>query len=156
VRVIVPYAAATYVPGLRPETVEALERYCPYDVEYVDVSDDVTSYHRLIVDEWWPRVDLVVVEHDVVVHETVFQTFEQCPEPWCVFPYPRGGECLVGLGCARFRKELPEIRPSICGRHWMSVDTWVAGMLQMKGFAPHPHEPWVGHVKSGRLLLSTG
>ena len=54
----------------------------------------------------WPRHDLLVVEGDVVVHDTVLDQFDDCPNDYCRFRYWVGATYEYGLGCTRFRAAL--------------------------------------------------
>lgn len=92
--------------GLRPQTAAALARFAPA-TEYADVSASVFRYWEEITARWNGHADLAIVEHDIVIHYGVMQSFESCPSPWCVYPYMvLGAELDFGLGCTRFRKEL--------------------------------------------------
>jgi len=157
-----------------PETVEALERHCPVEPLYVDVSRSVTAYFELLTELWRDSsTDLVIVEHDMVPHAHVWTAFQRCPHPWCGFAYPKDSQPeLVALGCTRFRRSLIDTANDLPGRmaaHWndwdsMPVGHWVRcdGHLDVElrkipyvwrgetvTYQPHKHLPTVGHVNPG-------
>lgn len=109
---------------------------------------------------WWEscaksRKDLMLVEHDVVVHDDVLRQLDECPEPLCAFTYWLGNAYGYGLGCTRFRGSLARLHPDAVERagrltndglpmvgHWKRMDT---RMWQVLG-KPHVHEPPVKHL----------
>lgn len=86
------------------EAVAAL----PEDAELVYVGDTFTSYWEAIAARWGRGEDLLVVEHDIVLHGDVIRQFEACPNVWCTFPYWKDGWLDQALGCTRFRAEVQE------------------------------------------------
>lgn len=161
-RLLVPFTVRN------PEVVAAV----PSWAEWADVSAGPDAYWR-VMDEAWGRArfeDLVVVEHDVVLHDSVIAGFLACPELWCVFGY--ADMCHDGcreawanmLGCTRFRKELVAACPeAVSGipadqRDWHNLCDSIAGdkvggmpadlragSLRAAGFSHHWHTPYVGH-----------
>lgn len=149
---------------LRPETKQALD---PWGPEYVDVSSSPQAYWSAVRDRWTGERDLVIIEHDVVVHDQVMPEFAQCDRLWCTFPYPcaQGGQFETGAGCARYSKYLqrfipaseieekavhwvycdcpPECSPGIC---WHHMDAYLVGAFQRYDISLHLHEGAVGHV----------
>lgn len=119
----------------------------------------VDGYWRSLC-SWWAkcatsRSDLMVVEHDVVIHEGVFRQFNECREPVCAFSYWLGGDYDVGLGCVRFRGEFIRMHPDAVERagrlvddglcvpgHWKRMDTRMWRVTE----APHRHDPPVKHL----------
>jgi len=100
--------------GLYDATREALERYAP-DAEFVDTSGDDYAYWRALMGRWTGEDDLLIVEHDIEIHETVIPQMEACPEPWCTFPYRLwrpDAWCYNALGCTKFSAALQrEVSP---------------------------------------------
>lgn len=141
----------------------ALERHRPTwagPVWLEDVSSDDEAYWRLLARAWdrcRDRVDdLYVIEHDVVVHEQVFEQFDACGCTWCAFAYQTNGSVRPALGCSRFRHELidahpnvwwkvAELDPKIAGtrRHWLQLDVKLEVALWSM---PHRHDPPVEHL----------
>lgn len=80
------------------EAVAAL----PPDAEKVYVGRTFTSYWQAIADRWGSD-DLLIVEHDIVIHDQVVDQLEECPNVWCVFPYWHDTWLDENLGCTRFR-----------------------------------------------------
>ena len=57
----------------------------------------------------WGQDDLVTIEQDNGIHESVIPQFEACPEPWCSFGYQIGGYiCTEGNGCRKLSLEAQE------------------------------------------------
>jgi len=156
-------------PGLYSQTVEALERFCPYDVDYVDVSTHEKAYFELIERSWTSESDLCLIEHDLVIHEAVFEEFDTCPEWWCAFPYSMTTCVQPGLGCTRFRKELIMVESDVWGRvarhgndrdvpdglpskHWLRCDVRLDAELMPLGYMPHVHWPQVEHLNERQRL----
>jgi hypothetical protein len=146
-RVVCPFTQ------VQPETWDALERYAP-NAEFVRMDSD-TSYYNLMATLWQGDGSLLVVEHDVVIHEHVIPEFSTCPQSWCSFPYS-GGYVLFdeGLGCARFSfsllRRLPHLIADITDRHWSSLDSRIADSLRAAGHKVHVHGPPVGHAHRWR------
>lgn len=176
-RVVVPHAAnqARNHPGLFPETIEALELHSPVKPTYVDCSDRDDAYFELLQRSFDQDGDLVLIEHDIVVHAGVFHAFRYCPHPWCAFPYLKDGRPLIGLGCTRFRAGMLEHTRGVWGlvarhgndaevgdgmpaRHWVRCDVRLdAELMQLeyvwrgnvRTYRPHEHGPLVGHLNPG-------
>jgi hypothetical protein len=96
---------------IQPRTVESLRLYAP-KVDYVGVVGDDFGYWKAIEDRW-AKDDLVIVEHDIEIHEDVIAQFSACRSLWCSFPYylvpPIHTELMAhGLGCIRLRREAME------------------------------------------------
>ena len=72
---------------LHPEAKAAL----PADAELVWTGPDDDGYWRELSARWDGTRDLVVIEHDIVIHDRVIPQFAACPAPWCEFPYFYGG-----------------------------------------------------------------
>ena len=154
---IVPHVGETHLA----EVVGALAGAEGYGwrLRVVPLGFGTDAYWRSLCG-WWGacakgRQDLMLVEHDVVVHDDVFAQFDECPEPACVFTYWLGNGYGYGLGCARFRGSLIRLHadaPERAGRlitdglpvvgHWKRMDT---RMWQALG-PPHVHEPPVKHL----------
>ena len=130
--------------SLRDKTRAALERYAP-QAEFADVSGDDYAYWREIAKRWGGGEDLLVVEHDIEIHEDVIDQFELCRADWCVFPYAgkqpvwggRGVRVPVmlrcALGCVRFRSSLLHKYPSLVAdlkyRRWDRLDSQIATLF---------------------------
>lgn len=152
-KIIVPYA----IGGLSPETVLALgERL---DIEFRDVSADITAYFDLLEQLWAAGEHFCVVEQDIVVRAGTLASFEACANPWCAAPYPYlGSGAYAGLGCARFRTSLMEKHPDLMDlvalhdydghspKHWCTLDAAIQRELWKAGeHACTSHLP-VGHL----------
>ena len=155
-KIVVPYTR------LRDETVAALaEHAVGHSVVFQDVSGSDEAMWEMWAALWREREDVVVVEHDIVVHAAVVPEFAACAEPWCTFAYPYAfgnDNPYHGTGCVRFRGELMEAVPDLWARvaakdgphhppkHWCSLDGFSQLELWQHGFKNHRHEPPVGHV----------
>lgn len=154
---------------LRPGTRAALAVHAPA-AELVDVSGDPFAYSAQLTSRWDGTAALVVVEHDIVIHDAVMPAFAACPEPWCLYPYwlrPGGPWLAHGLGCARFTAAVQRLVPAaellaprsagceVCAWAgspvrpgcWRHVDACVAWALDAAGVRPHVHQPGVGHER---------
>lgn len=152
-RIVVPYTRLS-VPVLA--ALDATGR--PH--ELVEMTDD-EAYWRLLRDLWSDAETFAIVEHDIVVHPTVFDELDACPEQWCGFPhlYVCGGESgYYGLGCVRFRASLLQAVPDAMEqvgemsdaihpmRHWCTLDKWLqAEVLPRAGMGRHHHPTVLGH-----------
>lgn len=149
VRYYVPYTA------VHPETAAAT----PPDAVWVDVSSSPYAYFGALL-EWWARgKTFAVIEHDIVCRPDVVESFEDCPEPWCVFGYDSmcHPECQEAwrnqLGCTRFRAELMEVVPGAMADlppdtwDWHNVCDGLGANLRRAGFTHHWHYPPVHHFQ---------
>ena len=111
----------------------------------------------------WGQDDLMVIEQDIILHEDVIPQFENCPEPWCLFPfrYTPGEDFLAeGTGCNRYRlrfqqEVLPEAAEAVdgcCPRCegknpgcWAHIDGRLLEAGRKAGFEIHVHWPSAGH-----------
>ena len=157
---------------VHPRTRAALAR-CSRHTVYRQLAGDL-GYVELLSRLWAACEALVIVEHDIEIHEQVLPGFEECPEPWCTFPF---GRLLPGphsrwdgagwgpgiplleasLGCVRWSAALMEAEPdlmtevaafSVDGKppgHWQSLDCAIAVILRQRGYAVHVHHPEVLH-----------
>lgn len=146
------------------------EAGAPPGAEWYDVSGDDHAYWRLLRDVWADGETFAVVEHDVQCRPDVFEQFEACPEPWCVFPYTPicHWACQEAwanmLGCTRFTAELIAACPDAVSsipeelRLWNNLCDHIAGN-KINGvpcpqnpagvrakFAHHWHFPGVRHL----------
>jgi hypothetical protein len=124
---------------------------------------------------WWTKAfktktAVATFEHDVVLRPDVVEAFEDCPEPWCVFPYddvcqngtswaPRMEDWRNQLGCTRFRAELVAAVPDALdgvpiansgvpiaiGWDWHSASDGLGNALRAKKYTHHWHYPAVEH-----------
>lgn len=130
------------------------------------LTGDWRGYGREVLSRWG-KDDLLIVEQDNVIHETVIPQLEACPEPWCVFPYrhPSSGEgnwLVTGLGCTRFRLEFQRVvtvdevaaEGGNCDRcygqavkHecWVHLEGRIGEAGERLGFRRHVHWPSAGH-----------
>jgi hypothetical protein len=158
VTILVPYT----LEKLHPQTVELLNKHAPVGEELMwrrlDPSDQ-SAYARLLVEAWsWPG-DLVLVEHDIGIHSSVFAGFDECRQPWCGHPYPIGSQLLVCLGCTRFTAQLKAMLPNLMEQaaavehdgglmpagDWRRMDVRIGALLEAHGHNRHPHLPAVEH-----------
>ncbi len=146
-RVIVPHTA------VHPDTLAGV----PEDAEWYDVSDSPVAYWELLCSVWADGETFCVIEHDVVCRPDVIEEFEECPEPWCVFPYDDfcHRECQEAwrnmLGCTRFDASLIAAVPQALEdieerrRPWLNLCDGIGNNLRAAGFTHHWHEPAVHH-----------
>lgn len=141
-----PYAT------VHPQVVEA----APRSTVWVDVSPSPNAYYGALHEMWGRGESFAVLEHDVICRPDVVEAFEECPEPWCLYPYDFcHWDCREGwrnmLGCTRFRAELlaavPDAVSSIPEDNWdwHNVCDGLGNNLRAAGFSHHWHEPEVLH-----------
>lgn len=156
-RVWCPYVS------LHPDTDRALWLFMPGTGRW-RLRDGLEAYHWWWSSEWGTSrrlgAALALVEQDIVPHEGVLPAFRDCPEPWCVFPYPGPAGVMLtrSLGCVRWSHDLltdePDL-PDVVGRmddgdgigprDWRRLDARIAVELDRRGYTPHQHTPPVGH-----------
>lgn len=166
---LVPYV------GIYPEAVvEPLDAARIYNWSLVvePLGPEVDAYRHKLHELWTlcarAKTDLMVVEHDVVVHHDVFEAFDECANDYCVFPYWLGASYGYGLGCTRFRAALIMEHPdliAVAGQrsndglpvadHWKRMDTRIRDEARERGLlptlvhgepSPCVHEPPVRHL----------
>lgn len=154
---------------LHPLAQRGLDAYAPGWERWLIDESDTRGYWQLLGRLWAEPGygDLVVIEHDVEIHNLVLPEFADCREPWCTFPYQGPGPTvpegllLTSLGCVRFTAELREAVPDAVVRYrpdgapegdWRRLDVRICHELQMAGVEVHVHEPPVRHhhVYAGR------
>ena len=138
-----------------PEIAEA----APVNATWVNVAASPLSYWAAMA-SWWERGEtFAVVEHDVVARPDVFTSFEDCPEPWCLYGY--GNMCHPAcqeawrnqLGCTRFRAEIIAAVPdAVLGmephlRDWHNMCDGVGNALRAAGYTHHWHYPAIEHTQ---------
>ncbi len=145
---------------LHPEAKAAL----PPDAELAWTGPDDDGYWRELSARWDGTRDLVVIEHDIVIHGQVIPQFAACPALWCEFPYFYAADNdparvqYTSLGCAKFSAECQrafpagQIAASVSARDglpptpaWNQCDAYICRALQAGGLSACLHEPWVKH-----------
>lgn len=107
--------------------------------------------------------DLVVIEHDIEIHDQVISQFASCPSDWCTFaywyPYPADPQMVYqALGCtkfsARLQRQFPiqaieeraERQDGLPPRPvWHSCDIYITRALICGDVETCRHEPAVIH-----------
>jgi hypothetical protein len=148
---------------LWPATARSLREHAPgaqvIPIPAEDISQPWETYKAR-----WGQDDLVCVEQDIILHDTVIPSFTECPEPWCLFPHrhPCQGWDFhyTGMGCNRFRLEFQEkvapdaieAVPGSCNRCdginrkcWAHLDGRIMAAGEAAGFRIHVHWPAAGH-----------
>jgi hypothetical protein len=118
-----------------------------------DVSGSITAYWELLAELWADGQDWAIVEQDIIINPDTLTSFEECPEEWCVSPYPYlSGPAHPGLGCARFRQSLmarlPDVMDTVATynyaghgpKHWCTLDDALRRTLQNLGVTVHLHD----------------
>lgn len=161
-----------YEPDVHPLTRAANDKHIP-GVGYHRMGQSQDAYWRFLCQMWIAAADqgFAIIEHDIEVHERVYQAFLHCPQPWCAFPYP----CIhpqfvapdderltfTALGCTRFRNSLIQAEPDLMttlgippgtpahmvemARTWKGLDAHVQSELRRRGYEFHVHWPEVTH-----------
>ena len=151
-RIVVPYTQ------INPLTAKSLENY---QVDYIDVSQTVESYWRLMVDIWETKCSTLIVEHDMEINDRAIRQAKYCACEWSVSPYcgPARQVLSAALGCTRFRASfmaknpdllskvgsIDDAGPAIVLRDWRRLDARILGVLRDRGYKPHLHTPVLHH-----------
>jgi hypothetical protein len=158
---------ACFYTDLHPACKNAL----PADTELVWTGDGDDAYWREISKRWDGSDDLLIIEHDIEIHDQVLSQLASCFGDWCVFPYeygPRWDEAPLinkALGCTRFsaqlQREFPteKIAASVSETYglppvpfWHSCDLYIRRALTRAGVKECQHRPLVTHHR-GRTLV---
>lgn len=141
-----------------PEVVEALDA-TEHPWEPVDLTHP-EHYFDLLSELWAAGETFAIVEHDIVVDESVVDELEWCPHPWCAFPYRYLYGYHHGLGCVRFHRDILRRHPkamSLVGamsdeghppKHYCRLDGWLRTVLSRRGESMHQHWQMVTHLQS--------
>lgn len=137
-----------------PEAVRSLCEAVNPMLVYVGYSN--YAYAELMASLWDGNVTTIIVEHDIVVHESAIRELALCRELWCAFPYREvpdpTSDAVTGLGCTKLDRKLlrsvgnPFLLPVNGGFNWRNVDYWVGSTLRKAGFEVHRHEPPVRNL----------
>lgn len=123
----------------------------------VDPADD--SYYGRVLSAAWKRaasgaLDLIVIEHDVIVTREIIEAFAACSRMHCAFTTWLGNCYDVSLGCVRYRWQLMRSDPALVTRarmihddglgpdNWRRMDTRIARLVE----PAHIHEPPAVHL----------
>lgn len=156
-RLLVPHTR------LHPDTDAALTAHAPAAIRNV-IGPELDAYWWWWAEQWdrcgWLGRALAVIEQDIVIGPEVVPRFTECPEPWCVHPFPGPAGKLLdrSMGCVRWSAELIRLHPDVPDvvglvddgdgvgpRDWRRLDIRVAQVLTDRGYTPHQHQPPVGH-----------
>lgn len=150
-RVIIPFTR------LDPRTARLADEHLPGHHRVRITAGDDTGYWRVLLGEWRRTGGLLVVEHDIGVHEDVLPQTAVCPRHWCAFPYQVAGTVQPALGCTRFSAALKATEPDLLdvvgqvsgdglpAGDWRRLDVRLAAELQARGYRMHVHSPPVRH-----------
>lgn len=144
-RIICPY---TYI---HPPTRKAL---ADYEVDYIKMTGPF-SYYELLKSLWEKPEDVIIVEHDVIIHDKVISEFETCPEVWCGFGYPNPHTVCIGCSklTAEHMRQIPDLWDRIFLRNWRNLDGHHASLYDKLGLRPHQHTPVVVNDNQFRVKL---
>lgn len=150
-RVLVPHT------DLRGQVRTALDA-SGWRWEPVDVSSADTAYTRMLSTLWIVGETFTLVEHDVVIRPGVLDELNDCPHPWCAFPYALRDTTVAGLGCTKFTAELIAAHPHAVAQtwaehteahprgHWCNLDDRLTRVLTAARATRHLHGPPVEHL----------
>lgn len=117
--------------------------------ELIDCTDNPLAYPNAIRDRWGIGEDLTIVEHDIVPGPGSLETFDECSNGWCSFPYVEGYMLAAFLGCTRFRAETMAKVDFDWMReepNWQTLDRLIWEILTDGGIRQHVHHPAVAHL----------
>lgn len=154
-KVLAPFVRMDY------RTAIALGRYIPEDrLETIYTGADDYAYWHAVYSRWTGEQDLMIVEHDIEIHEGVYESLRDCPEPWCSFSYKAapldGVKCTdlsTGFGCAKFSAEAQRLTKDFpkSPQVWDIIDRETIRLMGAIGMQPHVH----GKVKHHHLYRLT-
>jgi len=149
----------------------ACKKSLPPDAELVWTGDGDDHYWREISKRWGGFDDLLIIEHDMEIHDRVVPQLLECASPWCVFPYeygPRWPDAPLitqALGCTRFSSELQRefttefIAADVSAADglppvpfWHNCDLYIRRALTRAGLKECQHRPPVTHHR-GRPVM---
>lgn len=148
------YVVVPYIHGrLRDETVNAVMAYQgAHTFEQLDPNDDY-AYARALMNWWEARMDLVVVEHDVVPAPGMIEGLLACDQPWCGHPYHVGeGRYTYGLGLCKISVDVINHRPGLAilamrdhrgkvgAMPWPAVNEALERQMTRYGYTMHHHD----------------
>lgn len=136
---------------LYPQTLADVQRNAP-DAVFVNTSGTEITYWQKLGEFWDKGDDLVILEQDIQLADGCLESFEECPQDWCLYGYPLGSKRLEifekGLGLTRFRKRAQAALPYHIthnradwpgGVPWGNLDMRFYHPLWGRGFRPHVH-----------------
>jgi hypothetical protein len=151
---------ACFYTSLHPACRNAL----PPDTELVWTGDGDDHYWLEIANRWDGSDDLLIIEHDIEIHDQVVSQMLACGSSWCTFPYEYGprwpaAPLITGaLGCTRFSADLQRqfpaevIAASVSAADglppvpfWHSCDLYIRRALTRAGMKECRHLPLVTH-----------
>lgn len=149
----VPFAISGHTHSWALDAAKLALRQDGVEVAYHYLGAD-DAYYVLLRGLWHAGGGFVIVEHDIVVWPGAVQQLEDCPEPWCVFPYYSSvGWARDALGCTKFSSGLLQRYPDVleppfpdCCQHttyWCGLDRLISHRLRSHGLEPHEHSPAV-------------
>jgi len=155
-----PYVVVPYVDGkLRDQTTDAVMGWGGSYVFHALDPADPYAYARALMDWWEARMDLVVIEHDIVPAPGMIGSLLACAQPWCGHPYHIGeGRYVYGLGlckvAASVMTRLPILATLAMRNHrglttrvpWGSVNEAFEQQMQRCGYTMHQHTEPVEHL----------
>jgi hypothetical protein len=127
----------------------------------IDGSDD-RAYGRLLAAHWNSHEALFVLEPDIICRPDVLEAMEDCPEPYCAFPYELLTDVMPALGCTRFSadfmarypKAMSEAVSSRVGFRQFDIVFQRHILVAKHGEQPHVHLPQVEHKNEAKKLRS--
>lgn len=154
------FVAVPFIPGmLCHETVAALGAWTGTYVTFPLDPDDDGDYARTFAAWTRTRMDLLVIEQDMVPTPGQIDEVLRCPEPWCQirYDYPRT-EPIASLGFCKIAGTVfseHENFGDLASRdkrtkgglvHWRSLAESVTAQLVRYGYSPHIHSGRVTHL----------
>jgi hypothetical protein len=139
------------------------------ELVWTGLGDD--AYWNEISKRWTGWDDLLIIEHDMELHDEVVPQLEACKSDWCVFPYeygpgwPDAPLITQALGCTKFSAELQReftterIAATVSKADhmppeplWHYCDLYIRRALTRAGLKECQHRPLVTHHR-GRPLV---
>lgn len=148
------YVVVPYIHGkLRDETVNAVMAYQgAHAFEQLDPADPY-AYAAAVMNWWEARMDLVVIEQDVVPAPGMIEALLACDQPWCGHPYHVGeGRYTYGLGLCKISNLVMEHWPAlamlamrdhrgkVCAQPWTAVNEALWRQMIRNGYQMHHHD----------------
>jgi hypothetical protein len=150
-KVIIPFTKLNKLQDKLLRQYRLKPVYTPMIQEY--------DYFNLLSRLWWEREPFVLLEHDILPWPGAIEELEACPRPWCSFSYhtkstqwkSEGYGVFQTFGCCKFAPaimdKVPDIFSKFASTSWNHLDAQFGHFMQEAGYLPHPHRPWVIHLK---------
>lgn len=142
---------ACFYTNLDPRVSEALRKYAPLDIEWVETPGSL-AYARELEKRWTGEDDLILVEQDKEIFPGTLPDIMACGELWCtctywLFPVPHTTLCLGGFGVTKFSAAVQRLVkvPDFAGEQQQGIDRRFNDLLLSQGIGACLHNTVLHH-----------